>query len=103
MSPRLPRRTIVGLAVATAVVAIAGASTLAQERGRPKGSDETKRASDDERASGVIVKVEPVARGDSSGAAADGEAKRGRGRNAPRRLTINTAAVWRDWVRDQAT
>ncbi len=103
MSPRLPRRTIVGLAVAIAVAAIASAPTPAQERGRSKGSDEPKRAGAAERAAGVIVKVEPVARGESSGKAADTEAKRGRGRNASRRLTINTAAVWRDWVRDQAT
>jgi hypothetical protein len=43
-----------------------------------------------ERASGVIVKVEPLGKRDAKG---------------PRsyRLTINTAAVWRDWARDQAT
>lgn len=46
--------------------------------------------------SGVIVKAEPLAR--SGEATSDPE-------KATRqvRLTINTAAVWRDWVRDQAT
>jgi hypothetical protein len=98
MSPRLPRRTVVGLAVAIAAAALTAGPALAQERERSKRADETKRSNPAERASGVIVKVEPVAKGDS-GSSPGNEAKR----NVSRRLTINTAAVWRDWVRDQAS
>ena len=91
MTPRLPRGTVQGLAVALAASATTIGLAFAQERGRARDSAE--------RASGVIVKVEAVTR-ESSG---DDAAKSGRDRTAARRLTINTAAVWRDWARDQAS
>jgi hypothetical protein len=48
-----------------------------------------------ERASGVILKVEPIAKASSVPSSEPRE-------DAQRvRLTINTAAVWRDWARDQ--
>lgn len=46
--------------------------------------------------SGVIVKAEPLTK---AGAPTSDPAEASR----QVRLTINTAAVWRDWVRDQAT
>lgn len=56
-----------------------------------------------ERAAGVVIKVEPIGKGESSGSKAEGESRRARSRHVSRRLTINTAAVWRDWARDQVT
>ncbi len=78
---RLRGRIVLGLAVAF-LVASAG-SGRAQD---PKA----KAGNVPGRASGVVTKVEPI----NPDQRAD-----------PRslRLTINTAAVWRDWARDQAT
>jgi len=53
----------------------------------------------DQRAAGVIVKVEPVAKGAQS---RSDNVEREKGRAPTHRITINTAVVWRDWVRDQA-
>ena len=97
----LPRGTSLGLSAAVAVSALA-VSTPAQEATRPGGPGKAARANPAERASGVIVKVEPIAKGAAAGSSSVDDAKRGRERGASRRLTINTAAVWRDWVRDQA-
>jgi len=61
-----------------------------------------------ERASGVIIKVEKIAADrattDSASSAEKDKAKTENGKSRPvaLRLTINTDAVWRDWVRDQA-
>ena len=80
----------------TAVVAVAlvGAPGLGWAQGtKPKGPARTG-GEPPQRASGVIVKVEEVAKEASSGA--------GKAPARTRRLTINTAAVWRDYARDQA-
>jgi len=54
---------------------------------------ETRKASDPaQKTGGVVTKVEPLGKSDDS-------ARKSRGV----RLTIKTDAVWRDWVRDQAT
>ena len=53
-----------------------------------------------ERASGVIVKVEPIAKVDTDQA----KHKDSKGDKARLvRLTINTNAIWSDWARDQVT
>jgi len=56
-------------------------------------------ARDAERAAGVIVKAEAIRKG--AGSRSDVVEKE-KGEAPRQRLTINTAAVWRDWVRDQA-
>jgi hypothetical protein len=94
MSSRQERGIVCGLAVAIVLGAGSFAAIRAQERDRPRGSAEKGRASAAERASGVIVVVEPISNDNS---------KLGSERSGSRRLTINTAAVWRDWARDQAT
>jgi hypothetical protein len=85
----------------------------AQDRTESKQQDEARKTSAGrsllekdpprERASGVILKVEKLNR---EGAVADTSAEKGKtddGKERPvtLRLTINTDAVWRDWVRDQ--
>src|SRR5262249_50787945 len=60
--------------LAGAATALTSISSLGQEKKQPPKAG---------RASGVIIKAEPLERGGV-------------------RLTINTAAVWRDWARDQA-
>lgn len=75
MSLRLRGAMAVGLAAA-----LMAATGRAEE---PKA----KKTDNKGRAAGVIIKVEPIGRGD---------------RARSLRLTINTAAVWRDWARDQA-
>jgi hypothetical protein len=62
------------------------------------GQDDSKRAVDakaarDQRIEGVVIRVEPVG----------GDSERGAGAAHRVKLTINTAAVWRDYVRDTAT
>jgi len=52
-----------------------------------------------QRVSGVIVKAEMISRGAKSKSA---DVEREKGQAPTHRVTINTAAVWRDWVRDQA-
>src|SRR5689334_14004474 len=68
------------------------ASTAVGQATGPRAKVPLPPASDgNERASGVIIKAEsPSKPGDK---ATD---------STPIRLTINTAAVWRDWARDQA-
>ena len=61
-----------------------------------------KAADKDERASGVILKVEKVTKGATEGSTIAREAEAGRMKPGTYRLTINTNAVWRDWARDQA-
>jgi len=86
MSQRALRWTVCGLAAA--LVALTSAPSRGQEKKAPPKGAQLKANPEAERASGVIVKVEPLARAGS-------EARGGL------RLTINTAAVWRDWARDQ--
>jgi len=52
-----------------------------------------------QRVSGVIVKAEPIRKGATS---RSDNVESEKGRAPTHRITINTAAVWRDWVRDQA-
>jgi len=66
--------------------------------GRPESKAPTVVSPNDQRASGVIVKVEPI-RKDAQ--ARSDTVAREKGRAPTHRITINTAAVWRDWVRDQ--
>jgi len=101
MNHPLGRRTVLSLATA-ALVAASGLG-LAQEGKVKAKASESKGSPSAERVSGVIVKVEPVTKGATPGSTITEEARKGR--QAPRtvRLTINTAAVWRDWARDQAT
>jgi len=83
---------VASLAVASWVAAPFGAQAQQSKAGQEtkKSSPSTEKGSSpSERASGVIIKVEPVTNA-------------GRDRPATHRLTINTNAVWRDWARDQA-
>ena len=95
------RRTVLSLATA-ALVAASGLGLAQVGKGKAK-SDAPKGSATAERASGVIIKAEPVTKGATPGSTITDEAKKGR--QVPRtvRLTINTAVVWRDWARDQAT
>jgi len=72
------------------------------KRGEPEGRSLTSAARDSQRAPGVIVKAQALAKGMKSRADSDA-AKNEKGQSPTHRLTINTAAVWRDWVRDQAS
>jgi hypothetical protein len=82
-----PLRRYASLAATAALLAAAPALARAQETRSP---DSLKGNGKAELASGVITKVEKAPSADKNDA----------GRV---RLTINTAAVWSDWVRDQAT
>ena len=89
-----------------AVALLVAAGAFGQEKGqgkkdsgRPDRKSPTPVARDDERASGVIVKVESIRKGAKS---RSDDVPGEKGQSATHRLTINTAAVWRDWVRDQA-
>lgn len=101
MNLPLGRMTVLSLATAT-LVAASGLGLAQQGKSKAKSSS-PKVSTSAERASGVIVKAEPVTKGATPGSTITDEAKKGR--QVPRsvRLTINTAAVWRDWARDQAT
>jgi len=87
--------------VAAALLAGLSHPGIAQERKRLRDRNNPKASSTAERASGVIVKVEPITKGATPGSTIEREAKKGREHHRSVRLTINTAAVWRDWVRDQ--
>jgi len=94
------RRWFLCVAVAAVGVLASGVAGAQQEaksrRGQPKG--DLKGTPKDEKVSGVIVKVEDLpATGSGKGKGKANASLHGK------RLTINTAAVWRDWVRDQAT
>ena len=97
---RVTRGGAVASLAAAALVAISGLAS-AQESAT-KGRPSTKGTSAAERASGVIVKVEPVKKGVTPGDTIEKESKAGRTRPWTHRLSINTNAVWRDWARDQA-
>jgi len=87
MSQAALRWTVCGLA--GAMVALTSVSGPAQEKKAPPKVARQRVDPSAERVSGVIVKVEPI----KSGAEPRGAV----------RLTINTAAVWRDWARDQVS
>jgi len=98
---RHPLRTTI-LSLAAALVVAAPALAQAQERKGRVGSASPRAANPNaERAAGVILKVERVAKESDSAASTDREKTKGRARQVTHRITINTAAVWRDWARDQ--
>ena len=77
-----------------------------EKKGREKKDSEKaplKSAGPAERVSGVILKIEPIKKGADSGSTISKEAREGRARPVTPRLTINTAAVWSDWARDQSS
>jgi len=85
---------------------IVAASTLAQDEnpgkkkaGRPDRDTATAVSPSSQRASGVIVKAEAIPQAAKS--RGENNAERTKGQAPTHRVTINTAAVWRDWVRDQ--
>ena len=87
-----------------AAVPVLGQTTDAPKAKNLKPNTSTAKASAPmQKASGVIVKVEPVMREASKGAAGKRASKKSPIVARRVRLTINTAAVWRDWVRDQAS
>ena len=103
MNLPLGRRTVLSLATAT-LVAASGLGLAQEGKGKGKAkSSSPKGPASAERASGVIIKAEPVTKGATPGSTITDEAKKGRQVPISVRLTINTAAVWRDWARDQAT
>ena len=85
---------------AALVVVVSSLFSQAQER-KDRGREPRRANPKTERASGVIIKVEPIGKGESSGSKDEGESRKARAHRVSRRLTINTAAVWRDWARDQ--
>ena len=103
MNLSLGRRTVLSLATAT-LVAASGLGLAQEGKDKAKSKSSSPKVSTTaERASGVIIKAEPVTKGATPGSTITDEAKKGRQVPSSVRLTINTAAVWRDWARDQAT
>ncbi|HEX8204404.1 MAG TPA: hypothetical protein VF590_28250 [Isosphaeraceae bacterium] len=99
------RRCAVVAAVAGLLVAIGGGLSWSQDAATQTQDAQGKRKA--EVASGVIVKVEAVAKErerekNDSDASDDDGSKKDRRRGRQVRVSINTTAVWRDWVRDQA-
>jgi len=88
-------------ALAASIVTLASTGVAGQEPGAPDRSPKDKEGRPAERASGVIIKVEPIARGSSSASSAEKGNPARREETQAFRLTINTAAVWSDWARDQ--
>jgi len=102
MSRSLPRWTVVGFAAAMVAAWTAFAQDKDQAKKKAGGADRgsvTAASPDNQRVAGVIVKAEPIRKGAAS---RSDDVDRDKGRAFTRRLTINPAAVWRDWVRDQA-
>src|SRR5689334_7349173 len=85
-------------AVAGLLVAASGLSTAQDAKSRPDEKGPGTPTKGPQRVAGVIVKIEDGARDDGE---SKGESKKDRRAARGRRLTINTAVVWRDWVRDQ--
>lgn len=90
-------------ALASALVVSIHAPGLAQEPKEAPAAKSTPAINQAERVSGVIVKVEPIASGDSERPKQADSKKAKSARSRLVRLTINTDAVWRDWARDQVT
>jgi hypothetical protein len=80
-----------GVTALAVVVALTAAGLALAQQETPK-----KARTAPERASGVIVKAERIT------PPAEASSRANRAQHATYRLTINTAAVWRDWSRDQA-
>jgi hypothetical protein len=101
MRRTLPRWTCSGLAASLLVAAgvlAQDSDSRKKDESSPDRQSPRQVARDAERASGVIVKAEAIRKGAAS-RLDDTSAEKARG--ASHRLTINTAAVWRDWARDQ--
>ncbi|MBV8269790.1 MAG: hypothetical protein JO252_25995 [Planctomycetaceae bacterium] len=97
---RLPRRTTV-LSIAAALIVVSSALFSRAQTHNDRQREPRRGSPNAERAAGVLIKVEPIGKGESSGSKDEGESRKARPRHVSRRLTINTAAVWRDWARDQ--
>lgn len=97
-----PARRWTACGLAGALLAMAPISSPGQEKTAPPKVAQPKADPSAERASGVIIKAEPVAQGGAARGSGGDAAKSGAGARGAVRLTINTAAVWRDWARDQA-
>ena len=95
-------RKALRLATATAVAACLIVPAVHGQATRNDKSATSKVSDRQERASGVIVKVEQATKAARPGSTIEKETKAGSARPVSRRLTINTNAVWRDWARDQA-
>jgi hypothetical protein len=83
------QQTIRGIRRAAVLGALLMACGLAMADDKQSTKD-SRKATESDRASGVIAKIEPAERGDK-------DTKRAW------KLTLNTDVVWRDFVRDQAT
>jgi len=90
-------------ALAAPFVLLAAVPVSGQSRDSGANAPRDKADKSAERVSGVIIKAEPIARGSTSASSAEKANPAGRTERQAIRLTINTAAVWRDWARDQAT
>jgi hypothetical protein len=99
---RLLRTKFVWSCGVTALVVTAVGYCPAQEPKSRAGAVSRKGSVSPGRASGVITKVELVQRPSVSDSKTGGRARQDRQARRHLRLTINTAAVWRDWARDQA-
>jgi hypothetical protein len=102
MSRTLARWTALSFTAALLIAANAFSQDREQTKKNARRTERdrvTPVASDHERASGVIVKAEAIGKGARS---RSDNVEREKGQAPTQRLTINTAAVWRDWVRDQA-
>jgi hypothetical protein len=98
-----PRRLVLlAMVMGSAIVRLAvGSGQEARSSPQaPRAAKETQKVAG--KVSGVIVKIEPYRKTEAT-ARKDGSS-RTESREVPHRvrLTINTAVVWRDWVRDQA-
>lgn len=92
----------VSSAASLAVVLLLGNPSFGQSSRSKEKSGSAKTSRRQERAAGVIIKVEPVVKGAAPGSTIEKEPKAGKARATTHRLTINMDVVWRDWSRDQA-
>jgi len=87
-------------ALLVAIPALAQDNTPGKKNSaRPDRKATTPATRKDQFASGVIIKAEPIRKGAAS---RSDTVESGKRPASGQQLTINTAAVWRDWVRDQA-
>lgn len=96
------------MVVGGGLVALGGLSPAQDEKGRaedrPRGKvGQEKGPGAGQRASGVIVKVDRFKEGVNEGSTIEKQAEKGRQVPVTARLTINTAAPWRDYVREPET
>ncbi len=96
-----PRPVLGLLAVALWTVPAWTSAQEATQAPRARGKVPVRGSAPAQEAAGVITKVEPVTRIKPDKEDTPEAAKNGKELPRTVRLTINTAAVWRDWVRDQ--